>query len=391
MTKYPTTIKNLIPSLPERGKIKIGIKGELRKGKSAEYRLPQKLDYFRIVTIERNPDDNDNFIIDQEIHDIYGEKPTEIKVRLLYDDIALNLLCNYKCYSGRKVYCVGDGEVATLSDGKQVKCPCERIEAEYDKADKCKINGCLSVLIDGAEKVGGVWKFRTGSFNSVAALSGSLLFIKSITNGLLAGIPLTLCLSPKSVTNPKTQSPQTIYFVSAEYRGKVEELRKLGYKIALDRKTYEVRMEDIEAEARKTIEYDPEFMDKDTGVEFYPEDVIETEGADVVEPEGPSLKDLHDELMSIIFCAEHKVKNEDIAAYMEFCQGSLNKSAREDDHLSIEQTYSRAIDGINGGGLEKFLVGFGKKYEIKSGEPTDAEKEAILEQELAEAEEGRIK
>src|SRR4051812_12962875 len=42
-------VRNLRPGLPERGKIKIGVKGEVRKSKGGnEFQPPQKLDHFVI-------------------------------------------------------------------------------------------------------------------------------------------------------------------------------------------------------------------------------------------------------------------------------------------------------------------------------------------------------
>ncbi|KKK64397.1 hypothetical protein LCGC14_2984610, partial [marine sediment metagenome] len=198
-------IKNLNPALAERGKIKIGLKGELRKsGKGNDYQLPKKLDHFRIVTMEKGADNN--YIVDREIHKIYDNTPKEIAVRLLYDDIESNMQTRYACYKGRQQWCTGDGETATrIVDGSRtpVTCPCERQNVDYKGGnDKCKMNGALSVIIEGAEVVGGVWKFRTTSYNSIMGILGGLALIKKVTGGPLAGILLTLKISPKTVVSP---------------------------------------------------------------------------------------------------------------------------------------------------------------------------------------------
>ena len=51
------SIKNLCPGLVERGKIKIGMKGETRRSQSGgTYQLPVKLNHFLITTMERGQD-----------------------------------------------------------------------------------------------------------------------------------------------------------------------------------------------------------------------------------------------------------------------------------------------------------------------------------------------
>ena len=47
-------IVNRTPTLPERGKIKIGQHGAERQGKSGTYRLPVKLDHFVVTTLHRD-------------------------------------------------------------------------------------------------------------------------------------------------------------------------------------------------------------------------------------------------------------------------------------------------------------------------------------------------
>ena len=148
--------KNLIPGLTERGKIKIGCKGQSRKKSdgSGTYQLPQKLDHFIVTTLERNHDGN--FVKDETIHKIIGDKPKEIPVILMFDDIALNFQCRYACYNGKTLFCSGDGEFADQlteqKTRKEVSCPCYRHEPTYTGKDKCKINGTLSVMIQGHEE-----------------------------------------------------------------------------------------------------------------------------------------------------------------------------------------------------------------------------------------------
>lgn len=299
-------IKGLIPALMERGKIKIGRKGETRKarGSGRDYQLPVKLTHFLITTLERGEDDN--YLLDEALHERYGKKPTEIPVRLLYDNISLIFPTQYSCYKGKIRWCHGDGEKALrASEGEpagyyNVDCPCERKDPTYDGKEKCKMNGCLNVLIEGAETVGSVWKFRTTSFNSITGIMSSLVFIKSQA-GVLLGLPLSLVIAPKTVSTPIDGRIQTIYVVGLEYKGTLDQLREEGFKILLARKQAGLRIENIEEEARRLLAYqpDPTEIEEEDQPEFYPEtqDGYE-EGVEEQEKEEQAAKaglDIYDE------------------------------------------------------------------------------------------------
>ncbi|HAA03641.1 MAG TPA: hypothetical protein DCE18_09745 [Syntrophobacteraceae bacterium] len=160
-------IKGLVPGLTERGKIKIGEKGRMiTSSQNKEFQPPKKLDYFRVTTLLRGADGN--YTTDEEVHGKYGEKPRVLPVRLLYDQVELNFQCRYVCFVGKSMWCAGDGEAAWRLTGQngqrhQVECPCGRQLPEYQGKDRCKINGCLSVIIDGIDRGGGAWKFGTTS------------------------------------------------------------------------------------------------------------------------------------------------------------------------------------------------------------------------------------
>jgi hypothetical protein len=245
----------------------------MKSSKGNEFQPPQKLDHFIITTMQRGEDGN--FVKDAEIHGAIGDKPKAIPVRLLYDDIELNFQCRYTCYKGKQRWCVGDGERAARMNGGGkaaiTPCPCERQAPDYTGPEKCKINGCLSVIIDGAATVGGVWRFRTTSYNSTVGILSSLAMIKSVTGGPLAGIPLMMTLTPKTVANPVDGKSQTVFVVGVEYRGGVDELRQVGYDLAMKRQTHQIRMDDIEKQARKLLAHEDPVNDEDVVDEFYPE------------------------------------------------------------------------------------------------------------------------
>ena len=278
-------IKNLLPGLPERGKIKIGVKGAMMTSRGGkEFQPPQKLDHFVITTMARGPDGN--FVRDAELHKQFGEKPTRLPVRLLFDDIGLNFQSRYACFKGKTLWCSGDGERADRLDdaGKhfQVPCTCERIARDYKGPEKCKINGILSVMIDGAGAIGGVWKFRTTSFNTTVGIMSSLSLLKGITGGVLAGIPLELVLAPKTAIAPDTGAAQTVYVVGLEYRGSVAELEAASYATAMRRAQHHQRIENVEQEARLLIASRaapgtvfPDEENAEVVEEFYPDQAAE--------------------------------------------------------------------------------------------------------------------
>jgi hypothetical protein len=295
-------IKGLTPQLAERGKIKIGGLGDERRkqGSQETYKLPVKYDYILITTMQR--DQAGRLMPDTDLMDRLGnnqgvQKLTEIPVRLLYDDIELNFPTRYSCYKGNRCWCTGDGEKAQrLGEGRiedktvspgfrqagaqeygEVPCPCERLEATYSQKDKCKPMGTLQVLLEGVDRVGGVWRFRTTSWNTVNAILSSLVLIKTITGGILSGIPLHLVLSPKTVTVPTSGQNQVVYIMSLEYRGPEEKLAELGYAIAKRRIEHRTKMEAMEAEARKLLvapHQEPVEEQRATAEEYYPEGTV---------------------------------------------------------------------------------------------------------------------
>jgi hypothetical protein len=294
-------IKGLTPQLAERGKIKIGGLGDERKkqGSNETYRLPVKHDYITITTMQRDQAGRlipDTTLMEKIRQAQNVQKLTEIPVRLLYDDIDLNFPTRYSCYKGNQCWCTGDGERAQrLGEGEipdttpgtvrlakpneygTVSCPCERVESTYAQRDKCKPMGTLQVLLEGVDRVGGVWRFRTTSWNSVNAILSSLVLIKTITGGVLSGILLHLVLSPKTVTvpaGPTAGQNMVVYVMSLEYRGPEEKLAELGYDITKKRIDRQIRMETLEVEARKLLVAPHQEAPQDqaeTAAEFYHE------------------------------------------------------------------------------------------------------------------------
>jgi hypothetical protein len=274
-------IKNLIPGLTERGKIKIGRKGDARQGQNGTFQLPQKLDHFIVTTLERGKDDN--FLADAAVHSKLGDAPKRIPIRLLFDDLALNFQCRYSCYFGKTLFCSGDGEFGLEhhKDGsiKEVPCTCRRQDPRFngdanDGKGKCKINGTLSVLIEASNHVGGVYKFRTTGYNSTVGIYSSLVLINGLTGGILAGIPLEMTIQPKVVTSPIDGKTQTVYVVGVEFPGDVQTLQKRTLELAQANADFRHRLGNVENEVRKMISCDADLVDQagDIVDEFHPDE-----------------------------------------------------------------------------------------------------------------------
>jgi hypothetical protein len=276
-------VKGLMPGLMEIGKIKIGIKGkEVESKEGNTFRLPQKIDHFRIVKNERN--ENDDYVLDNQIIEIIKNNPAAvynqemniigIPIRLLYNEIDLVFPTQYVSYVNGKLSCSGNGIKGTTRDGREVICPCKRLDGAYTGKDKCKISGTLSCIIEGAN-VGGCYKFRTTSINSARYILSSLMLIKAATGGLLSFIPLRLVINPKKTIIPSTGAPTTIYVVTVEFQGGIDQLQKKALEMGKERVSLIENMRDIEIEARKIVssDVDTDREEKEFAEEFFPENI----------------------------------------------------------------------------------------------------------------------
>lgn len=150
----------------------------------------------------------------------------------------------------------------------------------------CKPYGVLSVMLDIADVVGGVWKFRTTSYNTVRGILSSLALIQRVAGGPLAGIPLDLVVNPKAVANPKDGKQQTIHIVHLEYRGGVAELQEEGLRLAAQNAHRVAQIERLEQQARARLSApDAELDDEDTVPEFFPAEAARDAGVGYADPD----------------------------------------------------------------------------------------------------------
>jgi hypothetical protein len=269
-TPLGTMIKGFTPSLIEIGKIKIGKLGALKVSQSGkEYRIPEKLNHFEITSIIR--DTATGAFFQDPIMNVLGTAPTELDIQLLFNDPALNFLTSYGYYQGGKCMCRGDGGSAKMIDGSTVQCDPDTCQNFLKK--KCKPNGILSVILSKSPRLGGVYKFRTTSINSIRSILSSMFFLATQTGGVLSMIPLKLTLSPKQVTPVVNgvPTPTTIYVANIEYAGTVESLLNKTIEV----QTYQSKMREnlvrLEATARNILTApEPPEEQREFQEEFYP-------------------------------------------------------------------------------------------------------------------------
>jgi hypothetical protein len=244
--------RGLHKTLAEVGKIKTGFKGDKVTSKNGNtFAPPKKLDYFIITTTERD-EKTENLIPNDEIMTRLGPKPRELKIRLPFDSIDKNFFTQYQAYSGGSKLCSGDGETATRRGTVTVKNDkldvqgdtVSQVACDYDtcpiaQAGKCKVSGILSCFLPQSGDLGGVYKYRTHSWNGVSSILGALEYFSEQTGGILQGMPLKLVLVKKTTEEHGTINYATVVIDGEEIRGlrrlaiEERESRKLlGYDIA---------------------------------------------------------------------------------------------------------------------------------------------------------------
>lgn len=267
--------RGLKPRLAEVGKIKIGGKGEVRKktGGNGTYQLPVRFDHFKITTTEKDPKTG-NFILDDDLMNKLGNEPKEIPIVFLFDDIDMNFNTSFSMYQGAKCVCRGDGEIAErlfLQPGKpdpfefadegpktakkderrKIVCDpekCPMMKPDSKGVTRCKPSGVLSCLIPVSMNIGGVYRFRTHSWNTISNILASLDLVKTITGGVLVGLPMKLQFLKKS-----TEDHGNVNVVNVSFDGETQqEMRQLAFQEIKNREDHKVNILQIEQHAKDT-------------------------------------------------------------------------------------------------------------------------------------------
>jgi len=260
-------IKNgLTKRFAEIGKIKIGGKGEVRKSKDGkEYQLPVRFEHFVVTTTEKGKDGN--FLINKKVMEKLGEKPKEIPIRLLFDDMDMNFYTKFQYYHGKKCVCSGDGEKAERidKDGNKNKITCDPYSCEFLLGEKCKPSGILSCHIPHSMEIGGIFRFRTHSWNTISSIMAALEYFSENTNGVLQGLPFKLQFLKKATAEHGNVNIVTLVLDGVE----MMKMRELAYIEYENRMKLGIDMKMIENQAKENGLLDDTDDPEDIEVEFY--------------------------------------------------------------------------------------------------------------------------
>jgi len=338
----------LDPRPMEIGKIKIGGQGKGKKGKGGKP-PPVKYDHFKVVTRQRGQADDENFLLDEGIHEAVGEKPTTLKVRLLGDTPEDNFFSRLVRYNGREKIWDCDGEVAiNLENGEEVTC--QRGESGECA---CKPYGRFSVILEDASTFGAVHVFRTTSWESIRNIQNALeVFYRNF--GSLAGLPLLLVLYPAEVQF-KGEGGQLrtgiAYKVGLVLRGTFEEARQIALthhrQLGATRKEVRLLTAGLEAQLEE--------LDRAEAGEIAEEFQL---GTDVQEEEGEEeageeidIHDLRKQYFGLIAeLYDDPAEREDCRKALQFAHPELPESSTQWEHLH----FVRAIGDIQQHGKALF-------------------------------------
>lgn len=289
----------LSPRVVELGSIKIGGLGEKRTSKGGnEFRLPQKLDHFRIVTKFR--DENGDLIEDTETMDAlkadYADKDGHLRkvpIAVLSDEIPDILRASWAHYRGKHCFARSDGKTLwkyfdfktaqPLTQPEESEWKPEFEKLTFKNAPMFKKHVSLDAVIAIPEaRWGGIYRFRTTSAITGDQLYGSLIHLKQLTGGVLTGMPLMMVVRPMQVAPNGIAT--TVYVVHVELRGSdLMQLQKLALDRAKFQKENRKQLLAVRREMRLLM-HDPaqdesEDVQADVQQEFHPEShEIDTSG-----------------------------------------------------------------------------------------------------------------
>ena len=209
---------------PRLGHIRLGIKKVSEKS-GKEY--PAEVDYF--ILDPETGDQRRNEELKMQFKELYGEKPTAIKIMFPPVDPEIFFAQWFKRYgSGTLLKCKGDGETAVcalpeFAEGLEAigkdemgltKIKCLGPECIYQKDNSCNRLGALQILLPDLSGIG-VWQINTGSWNSIVNLNSAFDWLKGLC-GRFAMIPITLRRIPTDIAYQGKKSKHYIMQVDLD-------------------------------------------------------------------------------------------------------------------------------------------------------------------------------
>lgn len=204
------------------GKVRLGHKAKSAKG--TEY--PEALDYFRI-----DPEDE---TLQTLLHDIYGEKPTRLRILLVSDDLERVFPQYLRKYGKSGQLCKGTGGVD--GEGKPKPAlfrlvdkdtgevaddyPCDPDTCEDYQNGRCKRVASFQFVLRDFPALR-VWQIDTTSEISISRLNTRLADLAELSRAvgrrtLYAGVPLVLSLGPVQVKPKGHKKKKTVYCMDLE-------------------------------------------------------------------------------------------------------------------------------------------------------------------------------
>lgn len=257
----------LPPRLAAVGYVKIGGRKPeaVTSQKGNAFQPPVKFDHFRVTTRRRGADGN--FELDEAVHAVVGEKPTELDARLPFDLPGENFYAQMVHYRGRTRERECNGERCTIL-ATHVEEPCAR---RAGRECPCKPFGRLAVILEAAPTFGGLYVFRTTSWESVNSIQTALRMFRE-QFGSLRGLPLRLQLYEAEVRYQQggQERTSTAYKVALVLRASYDEARAAA--LEYHRTNQIARREILQLAAGTTAELDELDIDdrSDIGEEFFP-------------------------------------------------------------------------------------------------------------------------
>lgn len=180
--------------LPRLGKIRLGVKETSQKTGNP---YPKAVDYFVC-----NADQSTSEAAARAFHQVYGDKPRALDIMFPVEDRDQFFPQFYRRYgSGSGLLCKGDGETAVEIDketGEIREIECDPMECEWAAKKHCRPVGTLQFLLPKVPGLG-AWQIDTSSYHSIVNLNSAIDFVRALTGGRIAMIPLKLIIRPKEV------------------------------------------------------------------------------------------------------------------------------------------------------------------------------------------------
>lgn len=218
-----------IRRFPLLGKIRLGVKKESQRSGGSPY--PQAVDFF---------------VCPPEVQEVYGEKPTELKVMFPSDDLELVAPQYYKCYSySQGLICKGNGKTCRRKIDVNTGDFASKETRQWELTDSnCEPDSCHLLASKQCRKVMslyfilpdvpglGVYQLNTSSFYSIVNLNSQLAprdgFLRQFTtNGRIAFIPLILSIKPQEVF-PPGEGRKTVHVLSVRADAKLADIIRIS-------------------------------------------------------------------------------------------------------------------------------------------------------------------